>query len=99
MDDKKERLCALLHEAFTPLDFSDIHGFPNGCYKGVHDVVSEFHGNDGDSTTHHIASFCILMIDFKVYHEDDLMFLFVMTLEEDVVDWFYGLLDEAIGPV
>ena len=96
MDDKKERLCALLHEAFTPLDFSDIHGFPNGCYKRVHKVVPEFFGIDKDSAIHHIVSFCKLMTDFKVYHEDDLMIVFALTFERDAEDWFNDLWDESI---
>ena len=99
MDDKMEELCALLHEAFTPLDFSSIHGFPNGCYKRVLRIVPELFGNDEDSAIHHVVSFCKLMEDLKVYHEDDLMIVFALTLEGHAVNWFYGLLDEAIDSV
>ena len=79
------------HEAYSPLDFSKIHGFPNQCYdRGkVHDILPEFYGNDGVSTTHHIASFCKLVADFNVRHEDDIMIIFAITLEKDAMTWFY----------
>ena len=74
-----KELRALLHEAFAPLDFSGIHGFPNGCYKRVLRIVLEFFGNDEDLAIHHIVSFCKLMADLKVYHEDDLMIMFAFS--------------------
>ena len=69
------------------MDFSKIHGFPNQCYdRGkVHDILPEFNGNDGVSATHHIASFCKLMADFNVRHEDDIMVVFAVTLERDAM--------------
>ena len=96
MDDREEKLRALLHKAFTPLDFSGIHGFPNECYKRVLRIVPEFFGNDEDLEVHHIASFCKLMADLKVYHEDDLMIVFALTFEGDAEDWFNDLWDESI---
>ena len=99
MDDKMEWLHALLHEAFTPLDFSGIHGFPNDCYKRVLRIVPEFFGNDEDSAIHHIVSFCKLMEDLKVYHEDDLMIVFALTLEGDAQSWFNDLFYEVIDSI
>ena len=96
MDDEMEGLCAHLHGAFTPLDFLSIHGFPNECYKRVLRIVLELLGNDEDSKIHHIASFCKLMEDLKVYHEDDLMIVFALTFEGDAEDWFNDLWDESI---
>ena len=96
MDDKMEGLRAHLHRVFTPLDFSSIHGFPNGCYKRVLRIFLELFGNDEDSKIHHIASFCKLMEDLKVYHEDDLMIVFALTFERDAEDWFNDLWDESI---
>ena len=76
MDDKMEGLRAHLHGAFTPLDFSGIHGFPNECYKRVLRTVPEFFGSDEDLAIHHMVSFWKLMADLKVYHEDVLMIVF-----------------------
>ena len=92
-----EGLRAHLHGAFTPLDFLGIHGFPHQCYKKVLRTVPEFFGNDEDSAIHHIASFCKLMADLKVYHEDDLMILFALAFEGNVEDWFNDLWDESIN--
>ena len=96
MDDKMEGLRALLRKVFTPLDFSGIHGFPNGCYKIVLRIVPEFFGNDEDSTIHPIVSFSKLIADLKVYHEDDLMIVFALNFEGDAEDWFNDLWDESI---
>ena len=91
-----EGLCAHLHGACTPLDSSGIHGFPNECYKRVLRIVPDFFGNDEDSIIHHIVSFCKLMVDIKVYYEDDLMIVFVLTFEGDAESWFNDLWDESI---
>ena len=47
------------------------------------DVASEFGGSNGDSATHHIVSFFKLVVDFNIYHEDDLMTIFAWTVEGD----------------
>ena len=75
------------HKAYSPLDFSKIHGFPNQCYdlEKVRDIIPEFYGNDGVSATHHIASFCKLVADFNVRHEDDIMIVFAITLQKDAM--------------
>ena len=98
MDDDTKNPRDIWHEAQSPLDFSKICRFPNECYDygKVHDILPEFHGNDGVSATHHIASLCKLMSDFNVHHGDDIMIVFAITLEGDAIIWFYGLLDESI---
>ena len=79
------------HEAYSPPDFSKVHGFPNECYdlEKVHDILPKFHGNDGVSATHHIVSFCKLMADFNVHHEDDIMVVFGKGFN-DLVLWPFG---------
>ena len=101
MDDDTEKPWDIWREAYSPPDFSKIHGFPNQCYDPdkVDDILPKFYGNDGVSATHHIASFCKLMADFNVHHEDDIMIIFAITLEMDAMIWFYGLLDESIDLV
>ena len=98
MDDDKERLRTLLVELFTQLDFSNIYGFPNHCYEHekLFDVAPEFCGNNGDSTTHHIVSFFKLVVDFNIYHEDDLMTTFAWTLEGGARNWLCNLDDKSI---
>ena len=88
------------HEAYGPLDFSKVHGFPSECYDPeIHDILPEFHGNDGVSATHHIASFCKLMADVNVHHEDEIMIVFAITLVNNAMTWFCGLLDKSIDSV
>ena len=101
MDDNTGRPWDIWREAYSPLNFSKIHGFPNQCYdRGkVHGILLEFYGNVGVSTIHHIASLCKLMADFNVHHENDIMVVFAITLERDAMIWFYGLLDESIDLV
>ena len=86
MDNDKEEPCDI-YEAYNLLDFSKIHGFPNQCYNRgkVHDILPEFYGNDGVLATHHIASFCKLMADFNVHHEDDIMIVLAITLVNDAM--------------
>ena len=93
MDDDKEELRDIWHEAYNTLDFPKIDGFPNQCYDhgNVHDILPEFHGNDGVSASHHIASLRKLMSDFNVHHEDDIMIVFAITLERDAMIWSYGI--------
>ena len=57
------------------IDFSNINGFPNDCYINTElfNASPYFFGNDGESVTHHIATFLKLVVDFNVVHEDDLM--------------------------
>ena len=64
--------------------------------KRVLRIVPEFFGYDEDSTIHHIVSFCKLMADLKVYHEDDLMIVFALTFEGDAEDWLDDLWGESI---
>ena len=39
------------------------------------------------------------MVDFNVRHEDDIMIVFAITLENDAMTWLCGLLDEPIDSV
>ena len=99
MDDDKERLRTLLLQTFTQLDFSNIHGFPNHFYdhENLFNVAPEFYGNNDDSATHHIASFFKLVVDFNIYHADDLMTTFAWTLEGDARNWLCSLYDKSIA--
>ena len=98
MDDDKEGLRALLLEIFPQLDFSNIHCFPNHGYdhENLFYVALEFGGSNGDSTTHHIVSFFKLVVDFNIYHEDDLMTIFAWILEGDARHWLCSLYDKSI---
>jgi len=101
MDDDTRKPWDIWRKAYSLLNFSKIHGFPNQCYdRGkVHNILLEFNGNVGVSAIHHIASLCKLMANFNVHHEDDIMVVFAITLEMDAMIWFYGLLDESIDSV
>ena len=101
LDDDKEGLHALLLEIFSQLDFSNIHGFPNHGYahEKLFDVAPEFSGSNGDSATHHIVSFFKLVVDFNIYHEDDLMAIFAWPWEGDARHWLCSLYDKSIGSI
>ena len=79
-----------LEEAYPPLDFLGIKGFPHDCFN--HDDLYEdapiFNGM-GESATTHISSFIKLVVEFNVFHEDDLMIIFACTLERDALEWFF----------
>ena len=94
-----EAIRARLHGAFTPLYFSGIHGFPHEFHKIVLRTVPEFLGSDEDKEIHNMVSFCKLMVDLKVYHDDDLMIVFALTFERDAEDWFNDLWDESIDSI
>ena len=81
----KERLRTLLLDGCPSIDFSNINGFPNDCHNHTElfNASLEFFGNDGESITHHIASFFKLVVDFNVVREDDLMIIFSFSLKGD----------------
>ena len=97
----KEGLRMHLLDACPSIDFSSVYGFPNDCYDHtkLFNVASKFFGNDGESITHHIASFFKLVVDFNVVHEDDLMVIFSFSLKGDAENWFYDLPEKYIVPM
>ena len=85
----KEGFRTVLLNACPIIDFSNISEFPNDCYNHtkLYRVAPEFFGNNGESVTHHIATFFKLVDDFNVVHEDDLMVIFSFSLKGDAHNW------------
>jgi hypothetical protein len=52
--------------------------------------IAKFHGHN-DSTTLHITSFMKVISDFDVVHEDVMMKMFALTLEDFAEIWFENL--------
>ena len=95
LDELKEKYGAQFTLMFQPIDFSNIPGFPN-YGEGVGDAYNwlpPFHGDYGDSAIWHVKSFLQLIVDFNIFHEDNMMQMFASTFWGEACYWFYqGLL-------
>jgi hypothetical protein len=84
---------ALLARRFAPLNFLVVPSFPNPTpsFSGCPDFLPIFSGNDEDNPAQHLIKFhqCIDQLD--VYHEDDIMKMFVYSLEGDARQWYQSL--------
>ena len=65
---------SLVEKCFPQLQFSSIYGLPNEGYDSYVfcDLTPSSHGFD-DWAILHIASFIKIVVDFNIFHEDDLM--------------------------
>ena len=95
MDDEESR--AEISNAYPPIDFSSISGFPNHepCLsKEGGFMLPTFLGN-GDSTVYHIMYFLSFLVnDVNILHQDSKMRAFVNTLSEDAWMWTKPCLSE-----
>ena len=99
LDELKEKYGAHLALRFQPIDFSNILGFPN-CCDGLADAYNwlpYFYGYYGDLAIWNVKSFLQLIVDFNIFHEDDMMQIFASTFRGEACYWFYqGLPDKCI---
>jgi hypothetical protein len=75
---------------FSPLDFSNIPGFPNHV-PGIRvweDYLPRFREDDNDNLTHHLVEFHYCMHQLSIFHEDVLMKMFMLSLERDAHQWY-----------
>jgi hypothetical protein len=86
-----------LDENYKPLYFTNIVGAPHDIPKSVIDKLHIFQGNNAMLAGDHWNPFMTMMKRTNVQHQDMLMKLFILSLEEDVVDWFTSLLDNNIN--
>ena len=96
MDDEESR--AEISNAYPPVDFSGISGFPNHepCFSEGSVSLPIFFGN-GDSTIYHIIYFLSFLVnDVNALHQDSKMRVFVSTVSEDAWMWYYALPDKSI---
>ena len=86
-----------MDNAYAPLDFLAINGYPHVISEKSLDKLSYFQGNNVVSARSHIKYFthCINKWCGNT-HEDVKMKLFVLSLEKDALDWFTELYDNKI---
>ena len=79
-------------DIFAPCNFANIQGYPNDLPNNGMDMLPSFQGNNVVSAMDHIKAFSCWLgkhargVDYN--HEDGKMSLFVLSLEEDALDWF-----------
>jgi hypothetical protein len=84
---------------FSPLDFSNIPGFPN-LVPGIRvweDYLPRFREVDNDNLAHHLVEFHYCMHQLSIFHEDVLMKMFMLSLERDTRQWYRSLLVACIA--
>ena len=83
-------LAARIAARFSPLDFTNVYGFPNTVPAITiwEDVLLKFGGYVDDNTSQHLLEFHKLMDALNVHHEDVLMKLFMFSLEKDARLWY-----------
>ena len=84
-----------MDDYFSPLDFSAINGYPQAIPEKPLDKLSYFQGNNAISAKIHIRAFthCVHKWCGNVSNEYVKMKLFVLSLEEDALDWFSDFVD------
>lgn len=78
--------------ATSPLTFAAYHPLPSSSQKNL----QKFSGDGKFSTDKHIKYFFVAINILRVSHEDVAVRLFVETLIEVTVDWFYHLANGSI---
>src|SRR5713101_3568451 len=75
---------------YGPCDFSNIVGYPHEVPEKAVDKLPSFQGDNVTSAKAHIRNFnlCIARWCMAHNHEDVKMKLFVLSLEEEAIDWF-----------
>ena len=79
-----------MEDLYKPCDFSSIHGYPRAIPDKALENLSYFQGNNAISSKTHLRNFnaCIAKWCTNHNHEDTKMKLFILSLEEDALDWF-----------
>ena len=88
-------------DLFAPCNFANIQGYPNDFPNNGMDLLPSFQGNNAVSAMAHIKAFSSWLgkyargVDYN--HEDVKMSLFVLSLEEDALDWFTNKPDNSFN--
>ena len=75
---------------YQPCDFSNIQGYPHPIPDKDLEKLPSFQGNNVVSAKTHVRNFSLCISKWCNAHnyEDVKMKLFVLSLEEDALDWF-----------
>jgi hypothetical protein len=89
---------ARISTRFSPLDFTNVYGFPNTVpdIKIWGDIVPKFGRYDDENPGQHLFEFHKLMEELNVHHEDVLMKLFMFSLENEARLWYKSLPHSSI---
>lgn len=88
-----------MDDLFAPCRFTSIQGYPHDLPEKAFDISLVFQDNNAIIVNDHIKKFSLCMnkwCNFALYnHEDIKMRLFVLSLEDDVMDWFHDFPDNS----
>ena len=78
-------------DLFSPCNFANIQGYPNGLPNNGMERLPTFQGNNAVSAKAHLFAFAGWWNKFAVLNndfEDVKMKLFILTFEQDAMEWF-----------
>ena len=89
---------AIISNAYPPIDFSSIQGFPN--YEPYlqderYSQAPNFYGN-GDSAIYHIIFVFAFVTKLNILHRDNVIQIFAHSLKNKAWTWLCGLPDKCI---
>jgi hypothetical protein len=82
---------------FKPLNLASIVGYPNTMPKETHKWFPKFTGNNVVTLEDHLYAIGVALLNEGVEHEDVVMRLLAMSLDEDDQGWFRGLPDNHLA--
>ena len=79
----------IMNDLFAPCDFTNINGYPHNIPNKAIEKLPSFESNNAISPTSHVKNFnvCIFKWCNTANYEDVKTRLFVLSLEEDALDW------------
>jgi hypothetical protein len=89
-----------MDDLYAPCDFTVINGYLHVILEKASDKLPSFQGNNVVSVRSHIKAFTHCVNKWcGTTHEDVKMKLFVLSLEEDALDWFTGFADNKFKTI
>ena len=86
-----------IYSGYPSINFSNIPGFPN-YHNGedISDLLPIFWGNK-HAQVRHVIYFLIILANFSVLYEDNMMEMFVSTLQTNACEWYLnGIINKGI---
>jgi hypothetical protein len=87
-----------LADAYKPLDFSNITGYPHAMAATTNKILV-FHGNNVIGAREHWDAFMEYINDMGIDHLDLLLKCFSLSLKMDATKWFQSLPDHSIDSI
>jgi len=77
-----------MNDLFALCDFTNINGYPHNIPNKAIEKLPSFQRNNGISATSHVKNFNVCIFKWcNTANYDMKMRLFVLSLEEDALDW------------